>query len=124
MSVDFQRLVLDPNYRIHGVPARLVMADTSSADLTVIDETAGAIFQQSGGGGFAMPTTKPAAAVRLSELQSKSIAAARLARGTLTFRPGTLQASSWRIEGYESKPAGDGNGAASGELLLTLIRIP
>jgi len=108
--MDWDTALYDPLFGVFGVVATLTIG-TEETSLTVIDHTTGIEIE---GNGLTMPTIKPAAFVRLTELASNSIEASDLIDATLTIRGNT-----WTIKNTAPKPGPDGKG--TGELQLILI---
>lgn len=118
--IDFGAQLYDPVYAALGVPARLMLDDTAgtTVDLTVIDNTAGAVVNDSAHG-VAIETIKPAVSVRGAELVANDVTPAMLRGATVTLRPDD-DASQWTVEAYQLKPSPSGE--LAGEVLLILVR--
>jgi hypothetical protein len=106
--IDFSALLLDPIYDELGVEASLEAAGTVT--LTVLDKTEGVILE-SPNGPLQMATAKPAACVRMSELETNEILREDLKGAAITFNGNT-----WKIVATQPKPVPSG----VGELYLIL----
>jgi hypothetical protein len=80
----------------------------SGCDLTVIDKTAGVEISQ---GAMLLPDKKPAACVRVSELDAKDLDRGKMKNGRLTFA-----GNAWNVESTGVKP----KPGSKGELILYL----
>lgn len=96
--------MLDAIYDALGVDATI-----GSVGLTVIDKTEGVMLES--GNGLQFATAKPAACVRVSELQVNEIAREALKGATLTFN-----GNAWKIVQTQPKP----KPGTPGELYLIL----
>lgn len=109
MSIDFSGLMLDPIYNSIGVEASLTLVDSRQFDLTVLDETGGVTT----GNKIEVPTAKPSAGIRYSELLSLGLTSDDIIRGQLTFNGMT-----WIIRNRELDP--NPNGVRAGEVIALL----
>lgn len=114
MAIDFDTMMNDVIYDTQrlGVPAVLDFGSDGSVDVTVIDKSEGVMLEGQGGQSL-FAAAKPAACIRVSELDANSIARESLKGATLAFKGKT-----WRIQSTEPKPSG-----AKGELYL-ILRTP
>lgn len=111
----FDTIYGDSNF---GTPALLTPStDADELEITVIDESAGAVIEE---GKFGIQTIKPAVSVRASELTAAGLIPSDLSGGSIILRPNTPQQRTWRIEGYLLKPSPAGE--LAGEVQLTLLR--
>lgn len=118
--VDFDTLALGSIYTIFGKSVDVVTVKGDAHTLRIQDLTAGVQIGFAGSkghvidgaGDFSIAQLRPAAAVRVSELSTKSIAAADLEDGTIT-----IKGRAWRIKTHAPKPS---DGADSGEIYLIL----
>ena len=120
MPLDWQALLYDPIYAVHGIPATLVPSTglTTGVDLTVLDKTAGAAVA---GQGFAVESVHPAAMARMVELTANGLGRPDLDMSLLTLTPpAPLPATTWRIRSHEMKPSP--NGENDGEVMLILTQ--
>lgn len=102
-------------YNALGVSATITLADSGdTVSATVIDKTGGITVQERQGG-VAVDTLRPAAAVRVSDLDGASTA--DLNGSDITFNGGT-----WRIESHIPRPSPIGEGG--GEIYLVLVEKP
>lgn len=100
MTIDWARTLYDPAYAAIGVPATLDLGSLGSFDLTVLDKTSGVEISQ---GQLGIYTQKPAAVVRVGELDDNSITLADLDRAPITFNGNT-----WKIAAHEVRSSPDG----------------
>lgn len=102
----------DAIYATLGVTAQLTLTNTAADtfDLTVIDKTAGVEF----GDILEVHTIKPAADVRMSELETHGLTRADVNGATLTFN-----GASWTVKTHALRPAPTGESA--GELRMILV---
>lgn len=111
--IDFDAAMLGPIYATLGVSATLTIVDPSDDfDLTVIDKTGGVEV----GENVEVPTIKPCAAIRISDLTALGLSKDDLIDGTLTFN-----GSSWTITNVVPKPVP--NGERSGEIHAYLQKL-
>jgi len=104
---------LDTVYAVLGVAAVLTPANTDPpVDLVVIDKTAG--IDVDIGGSVAMPTIKPACAVRVADLTGHGISLDEIKGSLIAFN-----AASWLVEGKMFRPSPLGE--MEGEVYLLLI---
>lgn len=108
MPLDMQSLLYGPLYATWGVPATLTVGSTPYP-VTVIDQTAGVQLA----GTTELETMRPAAAIRVSDLEAFGITAAQLDGQSISFN-----GNSWTIVAWRPKPSP--NGEADGEYLLLL----
>lgn len=101
-------VLYDPHYSVIGVDATIATAGGGSAAVTAIDHTAG--IEASVGG---VETVRPAARVRVAELDDAGLARADLEGGATI----ALNGSTWTIVATQPRPT---PGEAPGELLLIL----
>lgn len=122
--IDFDALVLGPAYTVFGVDADVVLEGTGGREetLRVQDHTAGVQIAFQGKRGhvvegaradLSIASLHPAAAVRMVEMDEKSLVPEDLRNGEIGFNGRT-----WRIKGHVPKPSP--NGATSGEIYLLL----
>lgn len=99
-------------YSALGVPATFVSGSTYDrwGGLTVIDKISGVIAFQVG----EVQTTRPACAIRATELASRGIPVTDLDGSFIT-----VNSKEWRIESHIAKPSPTGE--AQGEYYLLLI---
>lgn len=115
MTLDFESLVLAPNYAVFGVTLEFKSPKTAAAvSLPAIDMTAGVEVPM---GAAQVPTIRPAAMVRASDL-----AAARLAKDDMRGVCVTLAGKVWKVETTRPKPGPQGEG--KGEVMLILSEQP
>jgi len=112
--VDFQSLLLDPNYLVFGVDAVLTPVDGFPFTLQAIDQSAGVAVGDPSG--VQVDTVKPAATIRAFELAEKGLCAGDLNGAALS-----LNAKTWRVE--SARPMPTPNGEAAGEIMLFLIEV-
>lgn len=114
--MDWKATLLDPIYRAMGIPAVLVLASTDATytGLTVIDKTTG--IEVGSGGDLGISTIKPACAIRVEDLTSRSIDLIDLKGSQIAFN-----SKAWRIEHRVPRPLPSGE--SEGELLLILTEI-
>lgn len=111
--VDFETLLLDPIHTVLGEDAVLVPDGSETAyPFSAIDQTAG--IEVGDPTGVMMPTIKPAAEIRVSELEAHGLTREALKSATLQ-----LNGKTWRVESNAPKPTPQGE--AVGWLLLILI---
>jgi hypothetical protein len=110
MALDYDALLLDPIYDALGVDAVLDLGTAGTVELVVLDKTEGVLLE-SPNNGLQLATSKPAACVRVSELNANSLARADLKNLPIAFNGG-----SWKIVATQPKPVPTG----SGELYLIL----
>jgi len=111
--IDIQSLVFGPVYSAWGVGATITPVDGSPVSVRVIDRTAGVDVA----GNADVPTIRPAALVRVSELT-----AAGLTRSGIRRAEVVMNGTAWRVERTELRPTH--RGEADGELLMVLIEAP
>jgi hypothetical protein len=100
-------------YRLWGVDAELTPEVGSPLTLRVIDKTAGVeVFDMNG-----TPSLRPAAQVRVSEIDDAAIARSELPGAILD-----MNGKRWRIESTGPMPTTKGE--AQGQLMLYLIEAP
>ena len=101
----------DRIYAVLGVPAVLTrnLSDGGTAELTVIDKTAGIET----GDGVTVSSVKPGAAVRIAELSAAGLVREDLHGAAIAFNGG-----SWEIKSSVPRPSPAGE--AAGELYLIL----
>lgn len=102
MSIDYDALLVDPNYAVHGIAATFVSREGVQADLTIIDKTRGVEVPM---GPTMMVGTKPAACVRVSELDANGLDREKMANGRLTFND-----RAWNVEKAAAKTVPGGKG--------------
>lgn len=108
MSIDYDTLMLDPIYDAQGVAATFLSREGERCDLTVLDKIAGVEISQ---GPLMVPDKKPAACVRVSELEANGLDRAKMKNGRLTFA-----GNAWNVEATGVKP----KPGSKGELYLYL----
>lgn len=109
--VQYDAMLLDPLYARLGDSASISIAGASSY-ITVIDKTVGEEFNY--GSGIDVATARPAADVRVADLDRLGISRDELVGATLTFNGNT-----WRIESTHPRP----KPGSRGELRLWLINV-
>jgi hypothetical protein len=102
MSIDFDALMLDPIYVVHGIEAKFVSRDGVRADLTVLDKTT---ETESDGVGLVLHGSLPAVCVRVSEIEAAGLDRDKMRKGHLTFN-----GNSWDVKSAKPKPAPGGKG--------------
>lgn len=108
-------ILYDPIYLGTGVDAELdLLGETDSYEIRVIDKTSGVEVQEAGA---MVPTLRPVAYVRATELAARGVDPKDLDGGTLT-----MNGRSWRIEATQERPVPYG-GAAKGEYGMILIEV-
>jgi hypothetical protein len=107
--IDTDSMLLDPQYEALGLDAVLAVSPTLSAELVVLDMTAGVDITMAGG--VDAPVIRPAAMVRLAEIEDRAITTSQLTGATLTFAD-----KAWGIVNWKRKPIAGGRG----ELMLIL----
>lgn len=111
--IPYDAMLLDPLYRRLGILAWIVTAASRIRTyISVIDKTAGEEFTYGGGGGIDVATVRPAADVRVLELDRLGITRDELVGGTLE-----LNGTTWRIESTHPRP----KPGSRGELRLWLM---
>ena len=108
--MNFDNIVLSPLYQTFGADAVLRIGQTDHA-LRVIDQTDGI---EVSGGPLSMPTVKPVAMCRITD-----IAGLGLTNGQLIDALLTVNGSTWTVKNVAPKPGTAGR--SSGELMLILI---
>lgn len=101
----------DGIYGALGVEASIATADSDgvTADLTVIDKTAGEVF----GDGATVESIKPACDVRAAELTLRTIELSQLNNARITFNEKT-----WTVTHHRLKPSPAGEGKGEVRLFL------
>lgn len=107
---DFAALLYGPIYSTLGVAAVLDLGSDGQVTLTVIDKTAGADV---GGDGLDVHSIKPAADVRVTELNDND-----LERDDLNGKAITFNGSTWTVITHLIKPGPQGE--TSGEIRMVL----
>lgn len=115
-AFDYTSILYNPIYTSIGVVAVLSINNSAgnTADITVIDHTAGIAVDDRGGIG--LQTIKPVAYVRAVELEQNDIESWELPNAQLTFNN-----NDWQIESFQPKPSPGGE--ADGEYMLILIEL-
>lgn len=108
--MNFDNIVLGPLYQNLGTDAVLTVKQ-QDLDLRVIDQTAGVELSV---GSLSMPSVKPVAMCRTSDLMALGFTPDQIIDTTLV-----LNGASWTIKNVAPKPGPDGR--ASGEIMLILI---
>src|SRR5262245_13178952 len=109
--MDYQALLFDPNYTVHGVPVLLTLADVSEpVGLTAIDKTAGVDV---GVAGAQVQTIKPAAVRSVAELTEKGLTIESLHKATLE-----MNGFQWTVASTRARPSPKGEN--DGEVFLIL----
>lgn len=106
--MDFDALVLSPNYATFGRDATLTPSGGAATEVRVIDNTAGVAVMQDDGQGYGVTVVKPAVNIRQADLGSTSPKGGTLLLGGTT----------WTITA--SLPVIGPNGIGTGERQLTL----
>lgn len=110
--IDWDALLYDPIYTVHGKAATLTPGSGGAGiAVTVIDATAGIEVDA---GPAVISSIKPAARIRMAELVSNALTLPDLKDGTLL-----LGATTWTIKATQPRPGPNGKG--TGEALLILI---
>lgn len=108
------RILHDPDFRIHGVPATLTLPTRREAvSVAVIDRTAGVTMP---GQQVDIDTAEPAADIRVYELVERGVAVDDLKGAVLEFN-----GKRWRIESRRMVPAPAG--AAAGLVQVSLVQL-
>lgn len=111
MNIDYQALLYNPIYSRIGVAATVTPVTGLDVQVTVLDKTAGVEVALSDN--VQISSIKPAAAVRMAELDDNDLEPADIDGGTITFNGKT-----WDIRGFLLKPSP--NGESDGEAWLFL----
>jgi hypothetical protein len=110
--MDLQSLVLSPVYATWGVDATLCPALGGPVTVRVLDRTSG--VEVASASNTEILTIRPAALVRVSELEASGVQRDELRKAELA-----MNGKTWRIEASLPKPTP--NGESDGELMLILI---
>ena len=108
----YSELLYGPIYLVHGTATTLALTVGDPVELVLIDKTDGVELEVADGQSN-ISTVLPAAAVRATELEEKSVAIASLVDATFT-----LGGVSWRIKSTRPRP--NTHGEAGGEFWLVL----
>lgn len=109
MSVIDYDVTLDLLYDVHGIDAEFVSREGGPhVDLVVIDKREGVEGESIG---LVLQGMKPAACVRVSEVEERGLDKGEMSRGRLTFA-----GQSWKVESTQPKP----KPGSKGELILFL----
>lgn len=103
-------MILTPIYRSFGADAVLTV-NQATYDIRVIDQTSGIEVEA---GGMSMPSIRPVACIRASDLAALSLTEEGILDATVAFN-----GSTWTVKNIREKPGAGGR--ASGELQLILI---
>jgi hypothetical protein len=99
--MDIDGLLLDPIYNSDlGIEAVLDLGTAGTVTLTVLDKTDGVLLE-SANSPMVMASSKPAACVRVSELQANS-----LTRETIKGLPISFSGGTWTIRATQPKSKG------------------
>lgn len=109
--VDYNALLLNPTYLALGVCATITPKNGFVFEVTAIDRTAGVEVNDQNVG---MMTVRPAATVRMSDLNRVNLKREDLRNAKLV-----MNGKTWRVENTLPRPTP--NGAGDGELFLYLI---
>lgn len=106
--MDFDALVLGPNYATFGRDATLTLPEGSPTAVRVIDFTAGVVVETQDPHGLGVSTIKPAVHIRQADL------------GDTSPKDGTLVVSGATYTIKASQPVIGPNGTGTGERILIL----
>lgn len=108
--IDYELLMLSPIYSSLGLEATLTSVDGLPTLITIVDKSEGVVLDGVHGGQH-FGAAKPAACVRVSELDENSVSRDSLKGATLSF-----SGKDWRIAATQPKPCP----GSKGELYLIL----